>query len=181
MPSKPTNYHLAEAVETLAETTRASKYSEDDKIQAVMGFFLTQSSKKAESLSGIPAATIRYWKQNAPWWDTVLVLVKKQKQAELEGKLTNMADTLVDGIASRLTTGDMKLNKHGELVNVPVSAKDQASILKITHDIRQLIRGEPTSRSEASGSKDLENKLIAAVKKAKQENSIEGEVVKDEN
>jgi len=170
---------LAEAVEKLATADMSgrqrAKYTHDERVRVVAAQYMTGSSKRASDMTGVPASTIRDWKKNATWWDEVLFLVKRQKQAQLDGQITTIIDKLVDGLVDRLNHGDEKMGRNGELVIIPVSAADQARILKTVHDVRQLVRGEPTSRSENTNAKDLEQMLINAVKASKKENSIEGE------
>jgi len=179
MSDKPTNYHLAEAVETIAVSTTKHKYTPEIKFLVVSSFFVTNSSKKASEMTGVPASTIREWKNNSEWWAETLVLVKKAKNAELDGKLTKMMGDLTKGISTRLVEGDLKLNKYGELTAVPVSAKDQSAIMKVISDLRDKLRGEGAkgNSAEEGNIQALEDRLINAVKSAKQEESIPGEVV----
>ena len=172
---------LADAIQVCATSGMSSrqraKYTHDERVRVVAAQYMTGSSKQASEMTGVPASTIRDWKKNALWWEEVLGLVKRQKQAQLDGQITSIIDRLVEGLVDRLTHGDEKMGRGGELVIVPVSASDQARILKTVHDVRQLVRGEPTSRSENTSSKELESMLIKAVRESKKEESIEGEVV----
>jgi len=176
---------LAQAVEVCATAEMSkrqrAKYTHDERVRVVAAQYMTGSSKQASDMTGIPASTIRDWKKNAGWWDEVLHLVKRQKQAQLDGQITSIIDKLIAGLVHRLDMGDEKVGRGGELVIVPVSAADQARILKTVHDVRQLVRGEPTSRSENTNAKDLESMLIRAVRASKQEDSIEGTVIHEEN
>ncbi len=181
MEDKPnTNYHLAEAVENLGITTkRQGTYTHENKVEAVMAFFMTQSANKASKMCGVPASTIKTWKQT-DWWEDTLLLVKKKKDAELDGKLTSLIDDLMIGLKTRVKEGDIKLNKYGEQVIVPVSARDQAAIAKVANDLRKGLRGQELllngdGNTIPVGAKDLETMLVNIVKDAKAEKSIKGE------
>ena len=176
MEDKPnTNYHLAEAIGTITEGTKTQRhYTSEDKLQAVMAVFMTNSANKASKMCGIPSSTIKHWR-SSEWWGDTLLLVKKKKDAELDGKLTGLIDDTIEGIKLALKRGDIKLNKHGEEVIVPVSARDQAAIAKIANDLRKGLRGEVVGENKdnfPNGVKSLEDMLIGIVKDAKAEKSI---------
>ena len=125
----------------------SSKYTAEEKFQAVMAYITTGNSKQAQKYCIVPANTIRYWKANASWWPEAVAYAKQQKQEELDAKLTKIIDLAVDQVEDRLINGDEVLTKNG-IERKKMSGKDAATTGAILFDKRQLIRGDPTSRTE---------------------------------
>lgn len=124
-------------------------YPPDLKINACMAWVLTGSPKRAERMTGVPAQTISAWKRNATWWPEVELGCKANLQSELEGKYTHLMHLMVDEAIDRVENGDIKYDSHKDkYVEVPISAKDLASMSAIFFDKRALMRGDPTSRTE---------------------------------
>ena len=117
------------------------KWAYADRLGAAMAYIMTGNATAAEKLCGIPKRTIRDW-VHEPWWGELITEAKKRKNQELDARLTKIIHTGVGLIIDRFEKGDSRVNKHGELINVPVSARDVAWITGVMTDKRSAIRGD---------------------------------------
>lgn len=79
-------------------------------------------------LSTVPYDTIRDW-QKTDWWVTLQQEIKASRRAELNNKVTSIAEKALIALEDRLVNGDYILNnKTGEIVRKPVGAKEANSI-----------------------------------------------------
>lgn len=136
------------------------KFTPEQKIQAVMSYLVTGTSRKASKICGINEATIRDWKTRSTWWMDAYAECKKKKQEELDAAFTQVIHNGVGYLIDRMENGDTKFDsKSGQTVNVPMSGKDIGWVLGVLFDKRQLLRGEATSRSEKVSETERLDKL----------------------
>jgi len=159
---------------------RKVKYSAGDKLRAALAYVITASSTKAMKLTGVPAGTIRNWKQHAPWWLEAVGYALDCKKEELDANLQEIQDRANHGVIDRVQHGDHKFNKAGDLIRVPIGGKELMTISAIARDKQSLLRGQPTSISEKVSDSDrleaLADKITQAVKQSGK--VIEGVVIK---
>jgi len=137
-----TEYDLASLYSPLA------KYTAEEKLAAVLAYVMTGSVRGVVRLTGFKQQVISDWKNNSSWWPDAYAKVKKQKQEEIDGSLTSIVHPSAGAIMDRILNGDEVIDKNGDLVRRAMSGKDVAWIFGITFDKRQLLRGDPTSRTE---------------------------------
>lgn len=123
-----------------------SKYNPKQKVKACAYYMVYSNASQVERMTKIPAHTVRKWKSEAEWWQPTLQWLRKQKQDELDSMLTGVIHSAVDEIKDRLDKGDYVLHR-GNLIRVPVKAKDMAYIAHNIFDKRALLRGDVTSVS----------------------------------
>ena len=123
-------------------------YTPEEKIQAVMAYMTTGTSRKASKLCGIPEGTIRWWKARSLWWDSTMAECRKKKQDELDAMTTDVIHSAIGQLQDRITDGDTKFTKEGAQYQQPLSARDLAVSFAILFDKRQLLRGDVTARTE---------------------------------
>lgn len=145
-----------------------SKYTPEQKVNAVMTFVLTGTIKKTAKLVGMPQQTLSDWKNKAEWWDEVVAECRKKKQDELDAMYTNLIHDTVEQVADRIKNGDTKVDRNGVATKVPMSGRDLAITMAVTFDKRQLLRGEATSRVEKVSEKERLDKLADNFKKMSQ-------------
>lgn len=128
-----------------------SLYSKETKLKAVSLYLVKATLQEVAKELKIPYQTISNWKLHSPWWDEAFSKLKKERQHELEVLLSNSIHKAIEEINDRFKYGDHKLDtKSGDLVRVPLNAKDLSLIFSTLYDKRALIRGEATSiRSES--------------------------------
>lgn len=172
--------------------TTQSKYTPEEKVQAVMAYVLSgkasYASRNLKKYNGlhIPERTIRNWRQNALWWEDVYAECKKQKQEELDGAFTSFLHQTIEQISERISNGDTIYDrKTGEFIKVPMTGRDMAVTLGIIFEKRQLLRGDPTSRVEKTSEAERLNKLetnfkkFANMQKDWNAKTIEAEIVEE--
>lgn len=131
-------------------------FPEVKKVEAATTFAVTGSVVEVSRLTGIPEHTLRSWRKQE-WFQQILKEVWAENNELLNKKLTDSIQKAQDLLNDRLDNGDFKVLKDGEIVRVPISGKDLSLITAINFDKRQILRGEPTTRSESvsAGEKTL--------------------------
>lgn len=123
-------------------------YTPEEKIEAVMAYMVTGTSRKASKLCGVPEGTIRWWKSQSLWWDDLMKECRRKKQDELDAMTTGVIHRAVEQIEDRVQNGNTKTTKDGVPFNAPLTAGELSMVVGILFDKRQLLRGDPTSRTE---------------------------------
>ena len=138
---------------------KGQHFTEEEKLEAAAIYTATGSVHKVFDLVGIPISTLRKWKQQ-DWWPELIGHIRTEKDEELDTKLNKIIDKSLDLVADRLADGEYIYDiKRGEIKRLPVKAKDAAIITAISVDKRQLLRGQPTSRTERIGTNERLLKL----------------------
>lgn len=123
-------------------------YTEKEKLNAVCVFAVAGNSRRVAEITSIPESTIRVWK-TTEWWNEAMGRIITEQDEELGSKLTKLVDKAVDAVNDRLENGNYVYNtKLDKLIRKPVDAKELAIVTAISIDKRQLLRGQPTSRTE---------------------------------
>ena len=146
-----------------------SKYTAEEKMQAVVAYITTGTSKQAAKYCVVPPNTIRYWKASATWWPEAVAYARQMKQEELDARMTRVIDLAVGEVEDRLINGDEVVRQGGEIVRKKMGGKEAATTAAILFDKRALIRGEPTSRTERVSVDDQLNQLKDSFEKFSQE------------
>lgn len=102
------------------------------------------SRATACKLTGIHRRTFDRWRDKE-WFSQAIDLIRKQLDDQLDGKMTKVINKTIDKLYDRIDTGDAVVQRNGELVYKPVTAKDAAIISSIFFDKRNLLRNKPTS------------------------------------
>jgi len=139
-----------------------SKYTKDQKIEAVSLFCKGHTINEISRMLDIPTTTMINWRERSSWWNDIALKNKKDKQVELDNRLTSTIHKALDELADRLDNGDQKPDRQGNLQYVPLSGRDLAIILSSLYEKRALIRGEATSIKTES-----KNSLLALEDKFK--------------
>ena len=148
----------------LGTTAKNSKYTHDEKLNAVMRYVSCGNMKAVSRETGIPYMTIVEWKRSSEWWDDVVQECKKRWQEDLDGNMTGVIHDIMGGIAERIQDGDSVYDsKTGQIVRVPIKGKELATIAGILFDKRAAMRGDPTNITKQTTSseqlKALESKF----------------------
>jgi hypothetical protein len=110
----------------------------------------------------------------------VFQYVQQARQEELDSYLSGVIHKSVEVVNDRLEDGDWKYNaKLDKLVRVPVQAKDAAVIADKAITNRNLLRGDPTSRSDSTTLAEKVQDLKQQFKEFTAQKVIEGEVLDD--
>ncbi len=93
----------------LVET--GSKYSDDDRRQAVVEYYVHGVMSKVSEVTGIPETTLATWKNKTDWWDSVVAEVSSEIREQILIQNLNNAMKSGDELADRIENGDQKLLK----------------------------------------------------------------------
>src|SRR5215467_584185 len=138
-----------------------SRYSDQQRREAVMLYVLHGNWKRVSELTRIPERTLNDWSIQS-WFATMLAEVRAKKGAELDGIYTRILDEATEQLLDRVKHGDPILVK-GQIKRKPVSARDLALVAAITFDKRQLCRSLPveTPGPKVDALRDLAIKMEA--------------------
>ena len=140
-------------------------YPEIKKVEAASLYAVTGDLKQVSNLTEVPESTLKLWRKQE-WFQQVLREVWSENNELLNTKLTNSIQKAQDLLADRLENGDAKVLKTGEIVRVPISGKDLALITAIQFDKRQILRGEPTTRTESVSAGERTDNNLAKLAEA---------------
>ena len=123
---------------------QGSKYSDEDRRQVVIQYFITGSMTKVAKSTGIPETTLSDWKQSE-WWDGLVGEVRTEKGEELDANLTKLIDSSFEQAQDRVDNGDFRVGKDGELIRVPMGGKELVISGATVYDKQRLHRNQATS------------------------------------
>lgn len=143
----------------------------EQKMAAVMEWYLTGSNTKAAKATGNPEVShqLVYRWRKAGWWNKLLEKCRSIRSEELERLATSSYHTALFKLQHTLEHGDQKFDpKSGELVNVPVPAKDLAFIAKTLQEQRAhlLLKDDGTQDTPTSQLSRIADKLVATINQA---------------
>ena len=125
-------------------------YTPETKLQAVVAWITTGSVAAAADYASVSKNTILRWKKQAPWWLPLADAIQAVRAEELDANLSNMITDSMQELADRVKNGDYKYNaKLDKAVQVPMTARDLSSVIDRMISNRNLLRGDPTSRTES--------------------------------
>ena len=128
---------------------RASPYSPLARKQAAVAVMAHGTSKAASKVCGVPASTIRDWRNNDPAFAELLQDAQTEFSEQLQAQLTQIIELAHTNVLDRLRRGDEQVNaRTGERVRVPVRGKDCAIIAAVAIDKLRIIQGQPTRITE---------------------------------
>lgn len=137
-------------------------YPEEMRLKAVTIYAATGHFGTTAELSKVPEQLVRTWRKQE-WFMELLKEIRQENNAKIDAKFTEIIESSLEQLTDRIQHGDHKVLRDGSLVRVPVAAKDLSLVAAINVDKRQLLRGEPTSRSESIGS--VEEKAVGRLEK----------------
>jgi len=120
-------------------------YTREDRYKAAALYVATGNSEAVSRETGIPGSTIRHWIQH----DGDFQLICQEYQAECgekwRYKYAQIIDETTEQILDRIRNGDfVRDTKTGELIKVPVKAKELTIIEAIHFDKLRLLESQPT-------------------------------------
>lgn len=146
------------------------RWDDKTKARAVVIYKSVGSLLQTSEVSGIPYKTVLYWSKQE-WWKERILQIQSEDTLQLADAVTNIAKTGVKIAQERLENGDFVLNKDGELIRKPVSAKDAALITSIAITKRKELNEEPQRIEQLSVNERL-LKLVADFSKYSQAKEI---------
>lgn len=134
---------------------KAGWYSINDKTRAACLYAVMADYNEVSKITEIPASELRSM-AGEQWWQDVIKEVRKEENDSMSSQLTKIANTTFEKIVERLQVGDPVLNhKTGEISFLPIRFRDLANSLGSLIDKRQLLRGDPTTRTDKLGQDEI--------------------------
>jgi len=127
-----------------------SRYTDCDRREAAITYLVTGNLRATAKQTGVNERTLADWVKS-DWWDALLQTLHAEKGRELDSKLSQIIDRCLVEVGDRLMNGDCKIGRDGNLVRVPIPAKDAAIIAAVMFDKRQIIRNLPTAINQDAG------------------------------
>ena len=122
-----------------------SKYSNEDRMNAVANYLAHGTFTKASKATGVPASTIRGWTKTE-WWDALTAQLRSETDDRMRAEYTQIIHegnrVALEGLAS------------GE-----VKPKDAVVMSAISFDKRQLLDSKPTSITQKDSNANIQAKL----------------------
>lgn len=151
-----------------------TSWTDSDKRRALAVYKSLGSMVRTTEVTGIPDQTLRFWMKQE-WWKEGLLQLKAEDSAELEDAATSIAKLGGEIVKERMQHGDFILNKDGEMVRKPISARDAAVITAIAIDKRKVLQEEPVRQQEL-GSTERLLKLVEQFARFAQAKEIKGAI-----
>jgi hypothetical protein len=144
-----------------------SKYSPQKKSEVVAAYYIWGNSIAAADKTGVNAATIRWWKASASWWEPLSQKFWNNKHDELIGGYTNSIDLVMSHVADAVRGEPIYKTdkKTGEVTIVGYkkpSLRDLVMAAAIMQDKRAQLQGMPaaiTAKSTADSLKEVFEKF----------------------
>lgn len=133
----------------VAKGIQKGMFPDEKKVEAASIYAVTGSVHKASELTGVPLHTIKSWRQTDEF-KALLNEVWTENNEKIDARFTAIIEKSLEAIIDRLDNGDHRLTAKGTVVRVPIGAKELSLVQAINVDKRQLLRGLPTSRTDAA-------------------------------
>jgi uncharacterized protein with beta-barrel porin domain len=133
-----------------------AELSQDIKDAFLAAYFETGTADNARLITGLGelAATKL---MSTPWFEKELKELKRRKDRQLDGSITNMLTKTLAALADRIDNGDEKVvvTKEGVIrANQQMSGKDLAIVTGVLFDKRAQLRREPEQDDMAASALD---------------------------
>jgi len=119
-------------------SVQGSSYTHEERLQAATAFVLTGSMAVVCRQTGIAESTLSGWRRT-DWFLEMCEELRREKNIEIDFALARIITKAMAGMEERIDHGDTVLSE-GQLVRVPVKAKDLAVITGVFIDKRQALR-----------------------------------------
>ena len=133
-------------------------HTDKERIEVATLYAALGSVKAVGELTRVSDTTIRGWVQQ-DWFKALLDEIRAENDHAIDSKFTEIVGKTLDQLSDRVENGDHVLTKSGEVVRVPVKARDLSIVAAINIDKRQLLRGKPTQRTEQVANASVEQRL----------------------
>lgn len=160
-----------------AKKKNGRDYTDSKKIEVVTTYLTVGNAPMTEAITGVPRQTIRLWKMSE-WWKEIQRELQDSENIEMSAKLKKIVDKALDVTLDRLEGGDTIFNpRTGELLRVPVKARDAIRAMDTAIDKRQVLMDKPTKIVEQRTVDDRLNKLAEEFARFTNAKQIEAEVI----
>lgn len=131
---------------------------------------------------GIPFNTMQHWRYRTSWWPELQKRFQEEQDRKVASKMEELVAKAIDQVEDRIMNGDSILDsKTGDVITVPLKAKDLVNTVKVLSDRTDVLIGRATKDSAAKEA--ISDKLaklakeFASFNKTAAEKVIEGIVI----
>lgn len=160
----------------------SEKYSSALKHKAIKMYMNNGNLALTARTLGVDFNTMQHWRYRTNWWPELQKRFQEEADRKLAAKMDSLVSKAVEKIEDRIENGDHILDsKTGEVINVPLKAKDLTTTVKVLSDRTDVLIGRANKDSMAK--EMMEDKLaklakeFASFNRKLNEKVIEGEVV----
>ena len=178
-------------METDISVERGSKYTDQQRREAVVEYGIHGNMTKVAEVTGIPETTLAGWKNHSDWWVTLLAEARSEISDRILPQNLQIAERANERVLDSLENGDEKLvwdkeKKEHVIKRVKPGAYQSMLVSGISQDKARTQMGLPTSISSNESVEDGINRLAQMFKdksdqykaeqlKERQANAIPGE------
>jgi len=163
-----------------AVTGERRTYTTEEKHAAVVMYYVEGNFESAARKLNMSGRTLSSW-ATKDWWLDIADQVAKECEDKIRANYDKIIELSQGEVIDRLEKGDTHVRPNGEILRVPIKAKDAAVISAVSYDKRRISLNLPTSISGNVGTtKQLESLAkqfvdIAQKFEEKNVNTMEGE------
>jgi 3-keto-L-gulonate-6-phosphate decarboxylase len=121
------------------------KYTLEDRHRAAASLISCCNSIAASRECGIPASTIRGWRQHDLPFQEICQELMAEIGESMKFEYAKIIEASADELLDRIQNGDPVMDKTGELTRIPVKARDLAVAGGVTFDKMRLLEHQRTS------------------------------------
>jgi hypothetical protein len=136
-----------------------SKYTPEQKMRVVAEMLIWEDSLKVEKLTGVNAATIRWWKTQAVWWPAAVDHCRRNKNDELDAVMTRVMHKAMSNVEDIIENGEDVVTKTGQIVKKMPGLQHQVMAAAILQDKREGLRAAPGVKDKKNSDEVLEKLL----------------------
>lgn len=119
-------------------------WTEDTKLKVVTTYLATGSLRLAAAMVNVPIDTVNRW-HRLDWWKEYEQELRTSENMEMSAKLKKIVDKSLDTIVDRLDEGDPMYDpRTGQVIRVPLKARDAIKAMESAVDKRQILNNQPT-------------------------------------
>lgn len=149
----------------LVPTSQGSRYSDEERRQAVIQYAIHGSCSKVAELTEIPESTLGNWKDQ-PWFQSMLGDLRARTSDRFHARAEALIEEHFDQLEDRLKNGDTVLTKQGT-TTIPVRARDLVFSFAVLFDKRQILMRQPTSITGRARGEEVAEELTAWLRSQK--------------
>lgn len=134
---------------------------------------------------GISLNTMQHWRYRTAWWPELQKRFQEEQDRKIASKMESLVNRAIDQVEDRIINGDSILDsKTGDVITVPLKAKDLVNTVKVLSDRTDVLIGRATKDSAAKEA--IADKLaklakeFASFNKTAAEKVVEGYVIEND-
>jgi transposase-like protein len=150
-------------------------WTEKTKNEVIHTYLVTGNLALTARIMDVPEETIRYWRKQ-DWWDDTVREIRHSGKVELSSKMKKIVEASIAVIEDRIVNGDFVFDqKSGEVVRKPVNLKDAHKVAIDMVDRQGVLEQEADGGVSSNEGKNIASsleKLAEAFKTFAEKNQV---------